>query len=200
MLKITGLLLPVFLLLGSDAQFDALQIGDKAPMINHRVEDISERTITLSEVAGRKGLLVIFTCNTCPWVARWENRYNGLARLAESNGIGVISLNPNERIRNRGESLEDMRKRAQKQNYNFPYALDKDHQLADAFGATKTPELFLFDGDLRLVYHGSVDDNAENAAQVKEKYAENAINAIISGAQVPREESQSLGCTIKRGE
>lgn len=177
---------------------DPLKIGDSAPQTNHRVDDVSGRTMTLAEVAGRNGLLVIFSCNTCPWVARWENRYNILASLAQSNGIGMIALNPNERIRDRGESMEDMKKRSQKQNYSFPYALDKDHILADAFGANRTPEVFLFDGNLKLVYHGAIDDNANNAAEVDEKYTENAINALLAGEKVPREETNSLGCTIKR--
>src|SRR5690554_5194262 len=158
-----------------------LNIGDKAPLINHRVDDISGRTVTLAETAGRNGLLVMFTSNTCPWVSRWENRFNGLQTLAQANGIGMIALNPNERIRNRGESMEDMRKRAQKQGYSFPYALDKDHQLADAFGATRTPEIFLFDKNLNLVYHGAIDDNAADISQVTEKYVEAAITAMIAG-------------------
>lgn len=179
---------------------DPLQIGDKAPLTNQRVEDTSGRTLTLAEVAGRNGLLVIFTCNTCPWVARWESRYNDISALAGSNNIGVIGLNPNERIRNRGESMADMKKRAQKQGYTFPYAIDKDHKLADAFVATRTPEIFLFDSNLRLVYHGAIDDNASDASQVEEAYVMDAIRAMVAGNEITTQETRSLGCTIKRTE
>ncbi len=177
---------------------NSLEIGDKAPQINQEVEDTSGRTLTLSGVAGDNGLLVVFSCNTCPWVAKWEDRYNGLAALAEANDIGMIALNPNERIRNRGESMEDMKKRAQKQNYDFPYALDENHVIADAFGATRTPEIFLFDENLTLVYHGAIDDNANDAGAVEETYAEDAINQLINGSEISTKETRSLGCTIKR--
>lgn len=188
----------VLLLTASADLNDPLNIGDRAPLLNQRVVDTSGRTVTLNETANRNGLMVIFTCNTCPWVTKWENRYNSLASLAGSNGIGVIALNPNERIRNRGESMDDMKKRSQKQDYNFPYALDKDHKIADAFGATRTPEVFLFDSNLQLVYHGAIDDNADNASQVESAYAEEAINALIAGNQIENEKTRSLGCTIKR--
>jgi peroxiredoxin len=177
---------------------NSLEIGDKAPQINLEVEDTSGRTLTLAGIAGDNGLLVMFTGNTCPWVDKWEDRYNGLAGLAEANAIGMIALNPNERIRNRGESMEDMRKRAQKQNYEFPYALDKNHVIADAFGATHTPEVFLFDENLTLVYHGAIDDNADDANAVDVTYAADAINQLINGNEISTKETRSLGCTIKR--
>ncbi|SMO37474.1 AhpC/TSA family protein [Gracilimonas mengyeensis] len=176
----------------------ALSIGAKAPEINRSVEDISGRSLTLQGVAGSNGLLVIFSCNTCPWVAKWEDRYPVLHRIATANNVGMIALNPNERIRDRGESLEDMDKRAQKQDYNFYYALDKDHIIADAFGATRTPEVFLFDSNLNLVYHGAIDDNANDAQAVQERYAIDALNALIAGEQISKKETKSLGCTIKR--
>lgn len=177
-----------------------LEIGDKAPETDQEVVDTSGRTLSLEGVAGENGLLVMFTCNTCPWVAKWEDRYNGLAQLAEANDIGMIALNPNERIRNRGESMEDMRKRAQKMGYDFPYALDQDHIIADAFGATRTPEIFLFDGNMTLVYHGAIDDNANDANAVDATYAVDAINELISGNDIAVQETKSLGCTIKRTE
>ncbi len=178
----------------------ALEIGDKAPETDQEVVDTSGRTLTLEGIADDNGLLVMFTCNTCPWVAKWEDRYNALATLAQTNNIGMIALNPNERIRNRGESMEDMRKRAQKMGYNFPYALDQDHVIADAFGATRTPEIFLFDKNMTLVYHGAIDDNANDASAVEQTYAEDAINEMIQGTDIVVKETKSLGCTIKRTE
>jgi len=179
---------------------DALKIGDKAPQTTLEIEDTSGRSLTLAGVAGDNGLLVMFTCNTCPWVAKWEDRYNGLAALAGTNSIGMIALNPNERIRDRGESMEDMKRRAQKQNYSFPYALDENHKLADAFGATRTPEIFLFDSNMKLVYHGAIDDNADDANTVEATYAEDAIRQLVAGTGVSQQETKSLGCTIKRTE
>lgn len=178
----------------------ALSIGDKAPETEHSVTDISGKSLSLQSVAESNGLLVMFTCNTCPWVAKWEDRYNELSNLASTNNIGMVALNPNERIRNRGESMEDMKRRAQKQGYNFYYAMDKDHVLADAFGATRTPEIFLFNSDMTLVYHGAIDDNANSAADVEQTYAIDAIKDMIANGSVSTAETKSLGCTIKRTE
>ena len=179
---------------------DPLDIGSKAPATDQEVEDTSGRTWTLNEAAEANGLLVMFSCNTCPWVAKWEDRYNRLSTIADANDIGMIVLNPNERIRNRGESMEDMRLRAQKQDYNFTYALDRDHIIADAFGATRTPEVFLFDDNMTLVYHGAIDDNANDSNEVEANYVEDAMNALLSGAEITQKETRSLGCTIKRTE
>ncbi|HKK45892.1 MAG TPA: redoxin domain-containing protein [Balneolaceae bacterium] len=176
---------------------DELEIGAKAPLADLKVEDVSGRMLTLQEVAKEKGLLVNFSCNTCPWVARWENRYNPIARLAEENNIGVIMLNPNSGYRNRGESIKDMQERAQKSKYRFYYALDKDSKLAEAFGATHTPHVFLFDSDMKLVYRGAIDDNAGSAENVERPYLKNAIKALGSGEEINPQTTKSLGCTIK---
>ncbi|MEX2603557.1 MAG: thioredoxin family protein [Gracilimonas sp.] len=200
-LKILLLGMGALMLLTAPLQSQSvLKIGDKAPQTTQEVLDTSGRTLTLKSMFGANGLLVVFSCNTCPWVTKWEDRYNVLSSLAQANKIGMIALNPNERIRDRGESMDDMKKRAQKQEYSFPYALDKDHIIADAFGATRTPEVFLFDKNMTLVYHGAIDDNADDAGAVEADYAVNAINAMISGNDITQKETKSLGCTIKRTE
>ncbi len=176
----------------------SLSIGSEVPMLDHSVEDINGRTITLSQTAQQNGLLVVFSSNTCPMVSRWEDRIKAIANSARLNNIGMIVLNPNERIRDRGESLNDMKRRATKQTYNFLYAMDKDHVIADAFGATRTPEIFLFNGTMKLVYKGSIDDNANNPAAVKNQYVEDAIQALVSGNEVGITNSAPKGCPIKR--
>lgn len=201
--KILSVLLVSFLGIsgtGLAQNISPIEIGANAPEMNRVVLDTSERNTTLSDVADDNGLLVIFSCNTCPWVAKWEDRYNEVASLAAQNDVGVIALNPNERTRNRGESMDDMRRRAQKQGYNFTYALDEDHVIADAFGATRTPEVFLFDENLQLVYHGAIDDNPNSAYQVNSSYLEEAITAIVNGEEIQNSDTQIQGCTIKRTE
>ncbi|XWN37978.1 MAG: redoxin domain-containing protein [Balneola sp.] len=180
-----------------DAQ-KSISIGSDVPMFDHSVEDINGRSLTLSQTAQQNGLLVVFSCNTCPMVSRWEDRIKAIANSARLNNIGMIVLNPNERIRDRGESLSDMKRRATKQTYNFLYAMDKDHVIADAFGATRTPEIFLFNGTMKLVYKGSIDDNANNPAAVKNQYVEDAIQALVSGNEVGITNSAPKGCPIKR--
>lgn len=175
-----------------------LKIGAQAPLVDQKVEDVSGRSITLKETAQQNGLLVIFSCNTCPWVIKWEDRYPIISRLAKANKVGLIALNPNEEYRNRGDGMEDMVKHAKKVGFDFPYALDKNHEIADAFGATRTPQVYLFNNKLELVYVGAIDDNANDAFAVKEFYLENALEQMVAGEKVTRTNTKSLGCTIKR--
>lgn len=175
-----------------------LEIGASAPMLEQPVLDVSGEMLTMKETAKENGLLVIFSCNTCPWVDRWEDRYPVVSELASDNEIGMIALNSNEDYRERGDSMEDMIKRAEKADYDFPYALDEDHKIADAFGASKTPHVFLFNSDMKLVYVGAIDDNARSAEGVEEFYLKNAIEQLTSGEEITKAKTRSLGCTIKR--
>ncbi|WP_018126314.1 redoxin domain-containing protein [Balneola vulgaris] len=176
----------------------SLQLNGTLPAKDIKVEDVSGRSLTLGEIVETNGLIVIFSCNTCPAVSQWEDRLVQISNIAKLNNIGMIALNPNERTRDRGESLEDMKKRAAKQSYNFYYALDKDHQIADAFGASRTPQVFVFNSTEQLVYIGAIDDNPRNATQVQEKYLEDAIQKMVAGQELIRTTTKLLGCPIKR--
>jgi DNA-binding ferritin-like protein (Dps family) len=196
--------LPVLLAVGllafipvEDKTGDRLEIGAKAPLTDIEVTDVSGEVLTLEEVAGENGLLVNFSCNTCPWVGAWEDRYNPIAKLAEENDIGVIALNPNAAIRDDGESMQDMQQRAQSSNYQFYYALDEGAKLAEAFGATRTPDIFLFNSDMELVYTGAIDDDAKSAENVEQPYLKNAIKDLVADKEINPKTTKALGCTIK---
>jgi DNA-binding ferritin-like protein (Dps family) len=176
---------------------DRLEIGAKAPLADVEVTDVSGEVLTLKEVAGENGLLVNFSCNTCPWVEAWEDRYNPISKMAEENGIGVIMLNPNAAIRDNGESMQDMRARAKSSGYDFYYALDEGAKLAEAFGATRTPDIFLFNSDMELVYTGAIDDNAKSAQEVDQHYLKDAIQNLVAGKEINPKTTKALGCTIK---
>lgn len=194
-------LVAVLSLLMADAsafQIKEMTIGSKAPLVDHKMQDISGRSLSMGEVAQENGLIVIFSCNTCPWVMRWEDRYPDIYQMARNNKIGMIALNPNEDYRDRGDGMDDMIKHARKAGYDFPYVLDKDHVVADAFGASRTPHVYLFNGDMELVYVGAIDDNANDAASVKDYYIKDAMDQLISGQELSRPNTKSLGCTIKR--
>lgn len=177
---------------------DELAIGDKAPLTDVQMKDVSGKMISLEQAADENGLLVIFSCNTCPWVARWEDRYPEVHKLAQERKIGMILLNPNEAYRNKGDSFEDMVNRAREKDYSFYYALDRNHKLADAFGAMHTPHVYLFDKDMKLAYRGAIDDNARSAADVKEPWLKNAIKAMAGREAINPRTTKSLGCSIKR--
>lgn len=177
---------------------DPLPIGAKAPMADHAVTTVAGGESSLNAERGENGLMVVFTCNTCPWVEKWEDRYEVISGAARDAGMGVIMLNPNAALRDGDESLAAMRARAEKMAYSFTYAVDAESALADAFGATRTPEVFLFDASMRLFYHGAIDDNARDASKVESPFVMDALTAYKAGREVAVKETNSIGCTIKR--
>jgi len=176
---------------------DKLSIGSAAPMTDVEMTDTKGEAHTLSSAAKKNGLLVMFTCNTCPWVEAWENRYNDVAEMAAKHDIGMIGINSNAAIRDDGESMADMKARAEDKSYRFPYVLDEGAKMASAFGATKTPDLFLFNGDMELVYRGAIDDSPRDASAVEQRYIMTAMEAMANGEEIDPTVTKSIGCTIK---
>lgn len=174
-----------------------LKIGDSLPMAEVKMKNIDGRELSIKDVAGEKGTLVMFSCNSCPWVKAWEDRIAEIGNTYQKKGIGVIVINPNDPSKNAEDSFEEMKKRAKKRGFEFPYVVDATSDLARAFGATRTPEAFLFDTKGKLVYHGAIDDNARHPDQVKATYLKDALDALIAGKEIPLAETKALGCTIK---
>ena len=184
---------------------DELAIGDKAPLTDFKMTNIDGQDWSLVDLAGENGTLVIFTCNTCPFVVGregksegWEGRYNEVIAFARENGIGSVLVNSNEAKRKGDDSLEEMKQHAREAGYIAPYVVDAGHKLADGFGARTTPHIYLFDGDFRLVYRGSIDDSVNSAADVKERYLEDAITKMVAGKKVKPAVTKAIGCSIKR--
>ena len=184
---------------------DELAIGDKAPLTEFKMTNIDGQDWSLVDLAGENGTLVIFTCNTCPFVVGregrsegWEGRYNEVIAFARENGIGSVLVNSNEAKRKGDDSLEEMKQHAREAGYIAPYVVDAGHKLADGFGARTTPHIYLFDGDFRLVYRGSIDDSVNSAADVKERYLEDAITKMVDGKKVKPAITKAIGCSIKR--
>jgi len=174
-----------------------LEIGSTMPLKDLELADISGKNITLANAKGDAGTLVVFSCNTCPWVIRWEDRYISLANTYAQKGIGMIAVNSNAARFGGEDSLEEMLEHAKNKGYNFPYAQDPESELASAFGATKTPHIYLFNGDDKLVYRGAIDDNAKNAKEVDEPFLANAIDALLAGNPINPQTTKALGCSIK---
>jgi len=175
-----------------------LEVGTIGPMFDYQMDEISGNKITLADVKGENGTLVIFSCSTCPYVRAWEDRYLTISELAKELNIGMVAVNPNEATRDQGSSLVDMKKRADEIGYTFAYALDKDHKLADAYGATRTPHVYLLNKDNVLVFVGAIDDNSRSAADVENTYLADAMNELASGKAITQATSRAIGCTIKR--
>jgi peroxiredoxin len=175
----------------------ALNIGDELAEKAVRLKTADEREVSIGDVAGQKGTLVLFTCNACPWVKAWETRIAELGNEYRKQGIGVIAINSNDPSVVREDGFETMQQRAKERGFEFPYAVDAGSVLARAYGATRTPEAFLFDGAGKLVYHGTIDDNAQKPDDVKERYLKDALQALVDGKPIKNAETKSLGCTIK---
>jgi hypothetical protein len=178
---------------------DPLPIGSGLPKSAVQVKDISGKAISLGEAKGPNGLLVMFTCNTCPYVVRNQQRTKEVCGYAGDRKIGVILLNANEGDRSGGNSFDEMRAYAKAQSYTWYYALDEKSILADAFGASRTPECYLFDKNGKLVYHGAIDDSPGDPQQVKRHHLQAAIDETLAGKEVSVKETRSVGCSINRG-
>ncbi|HWK02554.1 MAG TPA: thioredoxin family protein [Puia sp.] len=196
---ITFLLLPVLGLLSFNRHpAGSLPIGSVLPKATVRVKDISGKEISLQEVKEAGGLLVMFSCNTCPYVIRNQSRTKDICAYAKAARIGIILLNANEGDRNEGNSYENMQSYAKAQGYQWFYAVDRNSELADAFGASRTPECYLFDKNGKLVYHGAIDDSPGDPGRVKRHHLREAIDEMNAGKEITVKETRSVGCSIAR--
>ena len=182
-----------------------LAIGAKAPLADVKMTNVDGSDLSLIDDAGENGLLVVFSCNTCPFVVGngeksdgWEGRYNQTAAKAKSYGFGMVLINSNEAKRDNHDSMEAMQSHAKEQGYSMPYLMDSQHELADAFGAMKTPHVYLLNKDMELIYRGSLDDNVSDADAVESFYALDAMAAASAGKPCKVSETKAIGCSIKR--
>ncbi len=173
-----------------------LNIGDKAPSTSVKMKNVDGKDVSIADVAGTQGTLVVFSCNHCPFVKAWQGRIASVGNAAKTKGIGVIVINSNDPTQYPEDSYAEMQKRSQDLGFTFPYVVDATSDVARAFGASHTPEAFLFDKDGKLVYHGAIDDSKE-AAQVTAHYLQDAVDAAVAGKAVPVAETKAIGCGIK---
>jgi len=193
------LVVPALGLLSLSSAPAGLPIGSLLPKADIPLKDVSGKVITLAEAKGTNGLLVMFSCNTCPYVIRNQSRTKAVCGYAGGHQIGVVLLNANAGDRDGANSFEAMQAYAKTQGYGWYYALDDKSVLADAFGASRTPECFLFDMDGRLVYHGAIDDSPGDPNRVQRHHLRMAIDEMLAGKEVSVKETRSVGCSISRG-
>jgi peroxiredoxin len=177
---------------------DPLPIGAPIPSAAVKMKDVSGTEFSLNDLKTNRGLLVMFSCNTCPYVVKNQGRTDEACKFAKRSGIGVAILNSNEAKRTDDDSFDDMQAYAKAQGYNWNYLVDNNSAMADAFGANRTPECFLFNGEGKLVYHGAIDDNPSDASAVSRKHLIMAIDEMKAGNDIAVKESKSVGCAIKR--
>ena len=174
-----------------------LDLGSILPLGDIKMADISGKDVSLNDAKGKNGLLVIFSCNTCPWVIAWEDRYVELADTYKDKGVGIVAINSNETQFENVDSMEEMQAHAKEQGYNFYYTMDNGSKLASEFGATRTPHIYLFDKKDKLVCRGAIDDNARKPDKVENTYLADAIDNMLAGSAIDPTATKALGCAIK---
>lgn len=174
-----------------------LGLNAPLPLADEKMKDVTGKETSLNSSKTAKGLLVIFSCNTCPYVKLSETRIKEISDNCIKQGVGCIIINSNEAQRAEEDSFEAMVKYAASQKLNCSYVVDANSKLADAFGATRTPQCFLFNNK-GLVYKGAIDDNVKDPSLVKSHYLIEAIDALTKNETPKLQETKSIGCTIKR--
>ena len=175
----------------------ALEIGAKAPATDVKMKGVDGKEVSIKDVMGAKGTLVVFTCNACPYAKGWETRIVDLGNAYAAKGIGMIAINANDPKVVADDGYDQMVTRAKERGMKYPYVMDATSEVAKAFGAARTPEAFLFDAQGKLVYHGAVDDNVESAEKVTKNYLKDALDSVVAGKEVSVKETKAVGCGIK---
>lgn len=176
-----------------------IPLSTPIPLENLKMKSVNGKEVSLGTCKTEKGLLVIFSCNTCPYVKLSESRIKELTDFCIKQKVGCVIVNSNEGQRTEDDSFDEMVKYASSQKYSCNYVLDVNSTLADAFGASRTPQCFLFNHK-GLVYKGAIDDNVKDPSLVKIHYLKDAIDAVIKNEIPSLQETKSIGCTIKRVE
>jgi hypothetical protein len=176
---------------------EELAINAAIPQADYKMKDVSGKSVSLNDIKTAKGLLVVFSCNTCPYVKLSETRIKEYSDYCLANGIGCALINSNEGQRAEEDSFDEMVKYFGSQKLKCTYVVDEKSQLANAFGATRTPQCFLFNAK-GLVYKGAIDDNVKDAAAVKAPYLKDALTSLTKNETPKTQETKSIGCTIKR--
>ena len=174
---------------------NTLHIGDQAT--GFRLPGVDGRTHSLEEFTGKPVLVVVFSCNHCPYVQAYEDRLISIQTDYQPRGVQLIAINSNDDVNYPEDSFDAMVKRAKAKGFNFPYLRDANQEVAKAYGATHTPQLFVFDHGRKLRYTGKIDDNWQNPGAVKRQYLREAVDALLQGAAPAEAETHAIGCTIK---
>lgn len=175
-----------------------LKPGDEA--VPFTLKNVDGKMVSLSDYNDQEGVIVVFTCNPCPFSKAYEDRIIQLHKRYASSGYPVVAINPNDEVASPDDTFEKMKARAGEKNFPFPYLKDDTQEIYKAYGATRTPHVFLLNNDngtFRVAYIGAIDNNAMDERSVSEKYVEQAIASLISGKKPDPETVRAIGCTIK---
>ncbi|MCK5137007.1 MAG: thioredoxin family protein [Bacteroidales bacterium] len=175
-----------------------LKPGDSA--VDFSLQNVDGTTISLTDYNDQKGVILVFTCNPCPFAKTYEQRVIQLHKKFANEGFPVVAINPNDGEVSPEDTFNKMKARSADKGYPFPYLKDETQVVYKAYGATRTPHIFLLEnkgGKFKVAYIGAIDDNAMNASAVSKTYLEDAIGAVMAGNKPDPATTKAIGCTIK---
>lgn len=175
------------------------KVGDKAADFKLK-NTIDNKMVSMADYKEAKGIIVVFTCNHCPFAVKYESRIMALDKKYKGKGYPVIAISPNDPTIVPDDAPDKMQKLAKEKGYSFPYLFDETQETAKLYGAMKTPHVYVLQKEKNeyvVKYIGAIDDNADDASAVKEKYVENAVDNLLSGKPVSPENTKAIGCGIK---
>jgi peroxiredoxin len=178
--------------------YGQLKPGDAAPAFN--LKNVDGSMVALSDYSESKGVILIFTCNPCPFSKAYEDRIIQLHKGFSPEGYPVVAINPNDETVSPDDTFEKMKERAASKNFPFVYLKD-DEGVFKQYGATRTPHVFLLDndgkGNFTVAFIGAIDNNAMEAKNADVNYVRNAILALEQGKKPSPDQVKAIGCTIK---
>jgi peroxiredoxin len=172
-----------------------LKLGNEA--VAFKLPGADGKEHSYDEYKDKNAVVVIFSCNHCPYVRAWEDRMIQIQADYASKGVQLIAINANDASKYPEDSFPNMKERARVKKFNFAYLRDEAQSVARSYGAQRTPEIFLFDKNAVLRYHGAIDDNYDDPKAVKEHYLRKALDAVLAGDSISIAETLPVGCSIK---
>ena len=157
---------------------------------------VDGRDHSLDDYRDARALVLVQSCNHCPYVRAWEGRLNAIQQDYADRDVRIVAISSNDAASHPEDSFDEMQTRAQKQGFTFDYLYDEDQSIAHALGSERTPEVFVFDGDRKLVYHGAIDDNRDETA-IAAHYVRDALDAVLAGTEPAVADTPAVGCTVK---
>ena len=197
MKKLILLFAGAVLIMAAEAK-EPYKAGDVASDFN--LKNTNGEMVSLSGVTGVKGFILVFSCNTCPVVVKYEQRILDLDKEFSAKGYPVVAVNSNDKSVSPGDSFEEMKKLAKSKNYSFNYLYDESQEVAREYGATNTPHVYVLtrhDNNLVIDYVGAIDNNADDASKADKHYVKDAVNSLLTGKPVPVAGTKAVGCGIK---
>lgn len=180
---------------GEPAKAGGYSIGDIAS--DFSLKNVDGKMVSLADYPDANGYVIVFTCNHCPYSVMYEDRLIALDKKIKPMGYHLIAINPNDPAIYEDDTFEKMIVRAKEKGFTFPYVYDDGQKIFPQYGATKTPHIYLLDGDRKVIYIGAMDDSARDESAVEETYLKNAIMAHSKGEKIEPATTKAIGCSIR---